>query len=370
MTDRPLIKGMDLSTLPAVEERGGRFSDSAGPADALTILRRHGMNWVRLRLWNDPRSEAGEPYGAGGCDLAHVKAMARRARDAGCKWLLAIHYSDFWADPGKQIPPKTWRDLGPAAMERAVYDYTRDVLLALAAEGLTPDMTAVGNEITSGLLWPLGRYPDFENIARFVSAGVRAVRDAAPGTGVMLHLDNGGRNDLYRDWFDRYFAAGGADFDVIGLSYYPFWHGPMEGLARNMADLAGRYGKDMIVTETSTGFTLADYGAYEGLAPDQRKGMAATAERARGIGWPMTPEGQRDFLRDLAAVIRAVPEDRCLGFMWWEPAWIPVPGVGWATEAALDYTGEKGPGGNEWANQALFDYEGRALPALEALDTL
>lgn len=370
MTERALIKGMDLSTLQEVEARGGRFSDSAGPGDGLTILRRHGMNWVRLRLWNDPRSERGEPYGAGNCDLARVTAMARRAKAAGCKWLLTIHYSDFWADPGKQIPPKAWRGLDLEAMERAVYEYTRDVLLALADEGLTPDMAAVGNEITNGLLWPLGRYPNFANIVRFVNAGIRAVRETAPGVPVMLHLDNGGRNDVYRDWFDRYFAAGGADFDVIGLSYYPFWHGPMEGLARNMADLAGRYGRDMIVTETSMGFTLEDYGAYEGLTPENRKGMAATAERSKGIGWPMTPEGQAAFLRDLAAVIRAVPDGKCLGFMWWEPAWIPVAGSGWATEAALRYMGETGPDGNEWANQALFDYEGRALPALETLDTL
>ncbi len=364
------IKGMDLSTLPEVEERGGRFSDSAGPGGAVTILRRHGMNWVRLRLWNDPRSEQGEPYGAGDCDLERVTEMARRAKDAGCRWLLAIHYSDFWSDPGKQTPPKAWRDLGPAEMERAVYEYTRDVLGTLAERDLTPDMTAIGNEITNGLLWPLGRYPGFENIVRFVGAGIRAVRETAPGVPVMLHLDNGGRNDLYRDWFDRYFAAGGADFDVIGLSYYPFWHGKMEGLARNMNDLARRYGKDMIVTETSMGFTLDDYGAYEDLAPDRRKGMAATAERSRDIGYPMTAEGQLAFLRDLIGVIRAVPDGRCLGFIWWEPAWIPVPGSGWATEAALRYTGEAGPGGNEWANQALFDYEGRALPALEALKDL
>ncbi len=365
-----IIKGMDLSSLPEVEELGGRFSDGSGPGDAVEILRRHGMNWVRLRLWNDPRSETGEPYGAGNCGLERVMTMARRAKAAGCRWLLAFHYSDFWADPGKQLPPKAWRGLDPAGTERAVYDFTRRTLQALADQGLAPDMAAVGNEITNGLLWPLGRYPDFANIVRFVNAGIRAVRETAPAAEVMLHLDNGGRGDICRDWLDRYRAAGGADFDVLGLSYYPFWHGPMEGLRRNMADLAVRYGRDMIVTETSMGFTLDDYAAWEGLPPDRRKGMAATAERARGIAWPMTRQGQRDYLRDLAAAVRAVPEGRCRGFMWWEPAWLPVPGSGWATEAALRYTGEAGPGGNEWANQALFDYDGRALPALEELGTL
>ena len=154
------------------------------------------------------------------------------------------------------------------------------------------------------------------------------------------------------------------------MSYYPFWNGPMEGLARSMADAVEHFGKDVMVVETSMGFTLEDYGAYEKLAPDERKGMAATAKLAAGIDYPMTPQGQSDFIRDLAAAIKAVPGGRGRGFIWWEPAWIPVPGSGWATEAALRYTGEKGPGGNEWANQALFDYDGRALPALETIRTL
>ncbi len=370
MTGPALIKGADLSTLPEVEACGGRFYDGPDPEDAMTILRRHGMNWVRLRLWTDPYSQAGVPYGGGTCDLSRTMAMARRARAQGCRWLLCIHYSDFWADPGKQTVPKRWQGLALPDMEQAVYRYTRSVLDTLTRNGLAPDMVAVGNEITNGLLWPLGKAPDFRAIARLAGAGIRAVREALPAAPVMLHLDAGGNNALYRSWFDRYFAAGGPDFDVIGLSYYPFWHGPMEGLARNMEDLAARYGKDMVVAETSMGFTLEDYGGYEQLAPHQRKGMAATPERSRGIGYPMTPAGQRAFLRDLTAVIRAVPAGKCRGFFWWEPAWLPVPGSGWATPDALRYTGEKGPGGNEWANQALFDYSGRALPALLALDSL
>lgn len=366
----PLIKGMDLSSLLEVEECGGRFSDHGVPGGAMEILKDYGMNLVRLRLWNDPRSPEGESYGAGENDLPHTITLARRARAMGLDWMLDFHYSDFWADPGKQYPPKAWQGLDAAGLEGAVYDFTRATLERLKEEDLLPAIVAVGNELSNGLLWPLGRTPNYDNIARFVNAGIRAVRETAPGAAVMIHLDNGGNNQLYRTWFDSYFAAGGADFEYIGLSYYPFWHGTMEDLRRNMDDIALRYHKDLIVAEVSTGFTLEDYQAWEKLPDGERKGMAANARLAAGVEYPMTPQGQCDFFRDLGAVIRQVPEERGKGFVCWEPAWLPVPGSQWATPPALSYIREQGPGGNEWANQALFDYDGRALPALETIREL
>ena len=364
---RDWLKGMDVSSLLEVEACGGGFSVDGVPGDALAILRDHGANLIRLRLWNDPYAEDGAPYGAGTNDLNRTMALARRAKELGMEWMLDFHYSDFWADPGKQTLPKAWRGMDIAALEHAVYGYTRSILDILRTNDLLPSMVAVGNEITNGLLWPVGRRPNFDNIARLVSAGLRAV-DA--GIETIVHLDNGGNNALYREWFDNYFAHGGEDFDCIGLSYYPFWHGKMDGLRENMNDIALRYGKDLIVVETSMGFTLEDYAGYEALAPELRKGMAATAELASKIDYPMTAEGQCAFLRDLAGIIRQVPEGRGRGFVYWEPAWIPVPGSGWASAPALHYTGESGPGGNEWANQALFDYDGRALPALKSIREL
>lgn len=359
------IKGMDLSSLLEVEEHGGRFSDENGPGDAMTILRRHGMDLVRLRLWNDPYSRRGEPYGAGTNDLPRTVALARRAKALGCKWMLDFHYSDFWADPGKQTMPKAWRGMDLTRLVPAVHDFTRNALETLVREGVAPDMIAVGNEITNGLLWPVGRMPAMDNIARIVSAGLAAAREVCPAAETVIHLDKGPDRELYRTWFEGYFAAGGADFDVIGMSYYPFWNGPMAGLVRSMNDTAERFGKDVLVVETSMGYTLEDYAGYEGLAPDERKGMAATGKLAEGVEYPMTPEGQLAFLRDLTAAVRSVPAGR--GVIWWEPAWIPVRGSGWTTDEALAYIGETGPGGNEWANQTLFDYDGRALPALQAL---
>lgn len=361
------IKGADLSSLLEVEACGGRFYDQGIPKDALEILKDYGMNMVRLRLWNYPYSPDGEAYGAGNCSLFRTIMMARRVKRLGMGWLLDFHYSDCWADPGKQIPPKAWQGMNERQLEQAVYDYTFSVMTILKEENLLPDMVAVGNELTGGLLWPYGKYPDFDNITRFINAGIRAVHRAAPGTAVMVHLDNGGNNELYKDWFGRYFAAGGEDFDYIGLSYYPFWHGTMDDLRRNMNDLAVRFKKNMIVAETSSGFTLEDYKDYEKLPDSRRKGMAANAELAKRVPYTMTPEGQCAFMRDLMTLIGEVPHGRGRGFVYWEPAWLPVPGSQWASEAAIAYMQEKGPGGNEWANQALFDYEGHALPALEVI---
>lgn len=360
------IKGFDISTLPEVEKCGGVFRDNGVQMDALEILKRYGANWVRLRLWNAPYDEKNGDYGAGVCDLAAVLALARRVKDEGLKWLLDFHYSDFWADPGKQTVPKEWEGLDDAGLEKAVYQYTKNVLSACRAARVMPDMVQVGNEVTNGLLWPTGKTPNWEAVCRYISAGVRAVREEAQEARVMVHLDNGGNHALYREWFDHYFRLGG-DCDVIGLSYYPFWHGNLAALSANMNDIAPRYGKDLIVVETSMGFTMDSYASHEGLAAAERKGMATRPELVEKIEYPMTPQGQADFISDLLKVIRDVPEERGKGFFWWEPAWLPVPGSGWAKKAGWEYVHECGPGGNEWANQALFDFNGNALPALKVI---
>lgn len=364
------IKGADLSSLYEVEKCGGKFYDNGAELGAMEILNRHGTNLVRLRLWNDPKDENGKSYGAGGNDTEVVSSLARRAKKLGMDFMLDFHYSDFWADPGKQFLPKSWRGYNADELESAVYNFTAETLIGLLANGLFPKYVAVGNEITNGLLWPLGKTPNYRNIARFVSAGIRAVREVSPQSAVIVHLDNGGNNALYREWFDAYFAAGGEDFDIIGLSYYPFWHGKMMSLAENMNDIAVRYGKDLIVVETSMGFSLDDYSSFEKLSSDERKGGAANEILAENVDYPMSKDGQRNFLRDLVKTIKSVPDSRGRGFVWWEPAWIPVHGSEWATDAGLAYTGEKGPGGNEWANQALFDYDGNALPALYEIEKL
>lgn len=285
----------------------------------------------------------------------------------GIDWMLDFHYSDCWADPQKQTMPKAWADKNVEELEQAIFDYTFSVLTVLRESRLLPAIVSVGNEVSNGLLWPMGRVPDYGNIARFIGAGIRGVKKAAGNIPVMLHLDRGNNHELYSTWFDSYFAAGGEDFTYIGLSYYPFWNGSLKELYRNMERLAQRYHKDMILAETSTGFALEDYGKYEKLSDWERKGMATKPNLAEKVPYPMTPEGQSRYMEDVMELLSRVPEGRGKGFIYWGAAWIPVPGSQWATGPAIKYMGEKGPGGNEWANQALFDYEGNTLPALAAI---
>ena len=329
------IKGMDISTLLEKETCGARYYDNGVEQDLFAILKAYGTNSVRLRLWTDPYAPDGTPYGAGTNDLNKVIVLAGRAKKYQIGYLLDLHYSDFWADPGKQTTPKAWQGMNEDELEAAVYRYTKEVMQTLKDKDLLPEMVQVGNELTNGLLWPSGRKPEFDRIAKYLNAGIRAVREIQADIPIMIHLDNGGFNEMYVEWFDE-FTKRAEPFDIIGLSYYPFWHGTME-----------------------------DYRDREGKPLDQLKEMATKPELVEKLDYPMTKEGQTSFMKDLMELIADIPGGE--GFYYWEPAWIPVPGCGWATEAALAYIGEKGPGGNEWANQALFDYDGNALPALAVI---
>jgi len=348
-------RGADVSTADELERKGLSFYDGGQEEDLFALLSKKGVNMIRLRIWNDPYDEDGAPYGGGTNDYDTTARLARRAKEQGMDLLLDFHYSDFWADPGKQFPPKAWRGLSLAALEAEVYEYTHGVVTRLIKEGLRPDMVQIGNEITNGLLWDTGKLPDYESMARLLKSGIKAVREADKTINIMLQLDFGGNNELYRSWFDKALVHN-LDFDTIGLSYYPYWHRTLDDLSHNMNDIAVRYGKDLIVVETAYGFTLetasgAKMVLEESIFKDYQP-------------FPITPEGQRDFLLELANRIRAVPNGRGRGFVYWEPAWIP--GSTWATKAGMKYIGYEGEEGSNWGNQALFDFKGNALPAWEA----
>lgn len=360
------VKGMDLSTLLELERCGAKYYDNGEERDLLAIMKSYDVDTIRIRLWNDPWSETGESYGAGENDLKTSLEIAKRVTAAGFGMLLNFHYSDFWADPGKQIKPKAWADYGVKELEQAVYDYTLESMQTFLDAGVNITMVQVGNELSNGLLWPEGKVPNYDNIATFVNAGIRAVRKADAAIPVMIHLDNGGNNALYREWFDN-FTKRGEDFEIIGLSYYPFWHGSLQMLNDNMNDIAERYGKDLVIAEVSMGYTMEDYKNYEKLSDEERKGYATRPALVEKIEYPMTKQGQYDFMEDFLNRISHIKGGKGKGFFYWEPAWIPVPGSGWATPASLKYMNDPGPCGNEWANQALFDYDGNALPTLSLI---
>ncbi len=242
--------GADISFLPELEARGMKFSDNGVEKDAIQILKDHGFNYVRLRIFNDPARDSGYSPQKGFCDLAHTKQMAKRVKAAGMKLLLDFHYSDYWADPGKQYKPYAWRNLSFTDLKKAVHDYTKDVIRQLKDQGTTPDMVQIGNEINHGIIWPEGNVAHLDSLAQLINAGTAAALSVDPDITMLLHLALGGQNDE-SVWFIDNMIARNVYFDLIGLSYYPKWHGTLDDLEANINDLARRYNKDLIVAEYS-----------------------------------------------------------------------------------------------------------------------
>jgi arabinogalactan endo-1,4-beta-galactosidase len=338
-----LIRGVDLSTLRALEAAGRSFSDAQGTRPAEQILADHGANLVRLRLWVDPEGQFN--------DLDDVAAMALRIKRANMRFLLDLHYSDFWADPGHQDTPAAWQGQDLATLATTVHDYTRDVVAMLRAQGTPPDIVQVGNEVTAGMLWPQGqiyvgsqqRWVEFTTLLKAGIAGARAGAPPGHAPQIMVHIDRGG--DLGgTQWFYDHMVDYGVDFDMIGLSYYSYWHGSLSDVRRNLDNTAARYGKPIIIVETAYAWTFDDYDGHPNII------SASTSP----LSYPVNPEGQALFIRDLLSLTARTPGQLGLGVVYWEPAWIP--GVGWKI-------GE----GNAWENQTVFGPDGNALPSVDMM---
>ncbi len=339
------VRGADLSFTPQLEEVGVRFRDGGHVRPVERILADHGANYMRLRIWTNPP--------AGYSTEATALAMARRAQRADMRVLLDLHYSDFWADPSHQTTPAAWQGQDLATLAETVRAYTRTVVADFARQGTPVDMVQVGNEITAGMLWPLGQIyqsdgAHWTEFTTLLKAGIQGVREGSPRkhpARVMVHIDRGGDNGG-SVWFYDHILAAGVDFDVIGQSFYPFWHGPLAALQANLNDLAPRYGKDIVVVETAYPWTtgngdqLANFINSDSQLPD-------------GAAYPATPEGQAGYFEALREVLAAVPDGRGAGFVDWEPEWIP--GVGWEPGA-----------GNPNDNLTMFDWQGNALPSVRA----
>jgi arabinogalactan endo-1,4-beta-galactosidase len=321
--------GADVSFLGKCEQDGVVFKENGQSKDVLAMLREHQYNWVRLRLFHDPAASTDKLPN----DLPYTLALAKRARSKGFHVLLDLHYSDSWADPGKQPMPAAWIKLSHEQLVDEVFRYTRDVITAFARKGLMPDMVQVGNEVTYGMLWPDGKVPDhWENFADLLKAGIRGVdegsahkhkADAKPR--IMIHIERSGDLDAAESFLDKLIAHD-VSFDVLGLSYYPRWHGSIAVMSSNLRALALRYHRPMIVVEAAYNWTP---GGMEG----------------KTVEFPESPEGQRDFLRAVDAAVRAVPDGLGQGVFWWEPA----------AEGGL-------------RGRSFFDENGNALPVITVFD--
>ncbi|WP_198170175.1 glycosyl hydrolase 53 family protein [Mucilaginibacter arboris] len=245
------ILGADISFLPQLEARGMKFYNENGKQeDVLKILKDHGFNYIRLRLFDHPENAKGYSPNKGFCDLPHTLAMAKRIKAAGMKFLLDFHYSDTWADPQRQDKPIAWQNLNFTTLKDSVFTYTKSVMQTLKDQGTEPDLVQVGNEINHGMLWPDGEINNLDSLAQFIFSGIKAVKAVSPSTPIMLHIALGGQNLEARFFIDNMLKRK-VPFDVIGLSYYPKWHGTLSDLKMNMADLAKRYHKYVMVAEYS-----------------------------------------------------------------------------------------------------------------------
>ncbi|MBL8925105.1 MAG: glycosyl hydrolase 53 family protein [Pseudonocardia sp.] len=339
------LRGADLSFTLELEAAGHTFTDAGRSAPLERVLAARGADVVRLRLWVNPQP--------GRSDLASVLALGRRAAEAGCRILLDLHYSDTWADHSNQDTPSAWKDQSVAGLVETVRAYTRAVVDAFMRQATPPAIVQIGNEVTNGMLWPTGQVvhavgPGGWNVfVQLLKAGIAGVRDAAPTTTeTMIHIDRGGDNGGARYFYDN-IVDNGVEFDLIGLSYYPFWHGSLAALSANLDDLARRYRKDVVVVET----------AYPWMLPSTGDGVGYFASRPDqlpdGDRFPATPAGQADYFEELRRTLAAVPDNRGRGFLVWEPAWFP--GVGW----------EHGDV-NPYANLTMFTWDGNGLPSLAA----
>ncbi|HTE01737.1 MAG TPA: glycosyl hydrolase 53 family protein [Mucilaginibacter sp.] len=244
------ILGADISFLPQLEDRGMKFSDKGTPGDAIQIMKDHGFNYIRLRIFNAPANPKGYSPNKGFCDLEHTKAMAKRIKAAGMKFLLDFHYSDYWADPQQQNKPAAWVGQDFTTLKKSVHDYTVDVMKQLKDQGTTPDMVQVGNEINHGMIWPEGAINNLDSLSQLLYAGITGVKAVSPSTIIMIHIALGGQSEESKFFLDN-MKARNLPFDVIGLSYYPKWHGTLEDLKNNMADLSTRYPQKVMVAEYS-----------------------------------------------------------------------------------------------------------------------
>lgn len=364
------IHGVDVSSVLALEESGVVFRDFDGQqADLFEVLAAAGVTDVRVRVWNDPYDEQGNGYGGGNLDVPRALEVGQRATAAGLRTKVNFHYSDFWADPGKQFAPKAWAGFSTEETAAAVYEFTRDTLQQFSDAGVDVRAVQVGNETNNAV----AGVQNWEQMPQIFSAGAKAVREVLPDALVMLHFTNPENNRYaeYAQTLDEH----DVDYDVFVSSYYPFWHGTLENLVSELEHVAQTYEKQVAVGEVSWVYSLEDFDGHENTVE--------AADQAEA--YPVSVQGQAWAVRDTIEAVASLGDDG-IGVYYWEPAWLPVgapedieqnrvlwerDGSGWATSYASEYDPEDAGqyfGGTSWDNQALFAPDGTPHESLRVFE--
>ena len=362
------ILGMDASCVPSLEAGGIQYYNSEGmQQDVFEILADAGINYIRVRVWNDPYDEKGNGYGGGNCDIQNALEIGKRATQYGMKLLVDFHYSDFWADPGKQMCPKAWKDMNIQEKTNALYDFTCDSLTLLKNAGVEVGMVQIGNETNSSLAGET----QWDAMAKLFAAGAKAVRDTMPEALVAVHFTNPEKTGSYA-YYAQQLEHYGVDYDVFASSYYPQWHGSLENLQQVLTHINKTYGKQVLVAETAHPYTAEDLDFH---------GNTVTADSV--TPYPKTLEGQMAWVQDVASGISQIGG---MGVFYWEGTWISAGGStyeenktlwetygsGWASSYASSYDPWDAGlyyGGCAVENQAFFDSQGRALESLSVFSS-
>ncbi len=367
------IMGMDASCVPAIEKGGVKYYDHDGTQkDVYEILRNNGINYIRVRVWNDPFDSSGKGYGGGNCDIENAVEIGKRATKYGMKLLVNFHYSDFWADPGKQMVPKAWRGMSIDEKSEALYQYTKECLEKLVNAGVDVGMVQIGNETNGAMCGESSAaIGGWSKITQLMSSGSKAVREVCPEALVAIHFANPEKVTNYESYSKNldYYQV---DYDVFASSYYPYWHGTLDNLAKVLSDVAEGYNKKVMVAETSYAFTAEDSDFFGNTI-----GEGGTFVK----DYPFTVQGQANLVRD---VIDTVVNKTTggIGVFYWEGTWISAGGgsyeenlglwesngSGWASSYSKSYDPDdagKWYGGCAVDNQAFFDKEGKALESLK-----
>src|SRR5690606_32551106 len=328
--ERDFISAADISSFPEINLSGALFYDAEGnKEDFLMILKNAGVNTIRLRLWVNP-ANAHSGY-------EEVKKLSSTAKASGFKIWLALHFSDTWADPSSQTTPKLWQGISPQDLMDTVYNYT-----AFVMKGINPEYIQIGNEINPGFLHPYGNITG--NITLFrelLSKSISAVRDHSEGTEIIIHF--AGIQDS--DWF--FAQVNELDYDIIGISFYPIWHGKsLINLKTQLSALVNKYGRKLLIAETAYPFTLS--------WNDLTNNITGSNDHLILPHYPATPKGQQEFIKSLKNIIQELPDNKGTGLCYWGAEL-----VAWKGNEAVD--------GSPWENQALFDFDNKALPALNEL---
>ena len=367
------IMGMDASCVPSLEASGVKYYDHDGAEkDVYEILSENGINYIRVRVWNDPFDSNGNGYGGGNCDIENAIEIGKRATEYGMKVLVNFHYSDFWADPAKQMVPKAWESMNIDEKSEALYQYTKDCLQKLIDAGVDVGMVQIGNETNGSMCGESSSsLGGWKKITQLMSAGSRAVREVCPNALVAIHFANPEKVTNYVSYSKNldYYQV---DYDVFASSYYPFWHGTLDNLAQVLSDVAKTYNKKVMVAETSYAFTAENTDFYGNTIGD-----------GGGIvkDYPFTLQGQANLVRDVVDTV-ANKTTNGIGVFYWEGTWISVGGEsyeenlalwerygsGWASSYAAEYDPDDAGqwyGGCSVDNQTFFDENGRATESLK-----